>query len=236
MRSKEDRNEGRPQIIGQGLFWAASVLAIIVGALLILCASLLGSSTRDSITLPRPQLTVPVSGTAMGLPTADLNVEVYSDFQCHYCQKFATTIERQFELAYVQTGKARFTYKHVVAFGDQSQLAAEASECAAEQNAFWPYHDALMELGLSPDNSDLTIEKLLSIAQGLGLNVETFRDSLSSHKYKDKVIRDTDEARSLGLTGIPALFINGVKADNAMLISFDKMKQGIDKALAEPER
>jgi len=43
----------------------------------------------------------------------------------------------------VKTGIVRFGYMHMAFLGQESQWAAEASECAADQNAFWPYHDKL---------------------------------------------------------------------------------------------
>jgi protein-disulfide isomerase len=236
MSLREDGSSVRPWIAGLSLFWAASSLAIIIGALLILCAILLGSTGRYSTFLPRNKLTVPISGTTMGLATAIVDVVVYSDFQCHYCQLFATTTERRFELSYIESGKARLTYRYQIAFGDESQLAAEASECAAEQNAFWPFHDALMELHLSPATGDLTIEKLQSIAMEVGLDLEKYNDSLQSRKYRDKVAREDAEGTTLGILSIPALFVDGLKADDSALYSFERLSSVMDKALKEAKR
>jgi protein-disulfide isomerase len=233
---RKDRSEVRPWIAEQGLFWIASSLAIVIGALLILSANFFSGPDRYSTFLPRNKLTVPVSGTTMGLATAAVEVVVYSDFQCHYCQLFATTTERHFELAYIESGKARLTYKYQIAFGEESQLAAEASECAAEQNLFWPFHDALMELRLSPATGDLTIEKLQSIAAEAGLDLERFNDSLESHKYRDRVLRDDAEGTALGFPSIPALYVNGVKANDSALYSFERLRTVMDKTIKEVMR
>ncbi|RME42104.1 MAG: DsbA family protein, partial [Chloroflexi bacterium] len=45
----------------------------------------------------------------------------------------------------MQTGVVRFGYQHFAFLGTESEWAAEASECAGEQNAFWEYHDLLFE-------------------------------------------------------------------------------------------
>lgn len=37
----------------------------------------------------------------------------------------------------------RFGYLQFAVLGQESQWAAEASECAREQQGFWPYHDEL---------------------------------------------------------------------------------------------
>jgi len=57
-------------------------------------------------------------------------------------------VERQLIDEYVATGKARFEYHHYIVVdrivgGNESQRAAEASECANEQGEFWNYHKML---------------------------------------------------------------------------------------------
>jgi len=52
-------------------------------------------------------------------------------------------VERQIEEKHVKTGAVRFGFQHFPFLGDESQWAAEASECAHEQGKFWEYHDLL---------------------------------------------------------------------------------------------
>ena len=78
-----------------------------------------------------------------GDPDAPVTIVEFSDFQCPYCGRFAADAGRQIHEQYVETGLVRFGYQHFAFLGPESQKAAEASECAAEQGAFWPYHDKL---------------------------------------------------------------------------------------------
>jgi len=132
---------------------------------------------------------------------------------------------------YIQTGKARFVIKPVVAFGDESALAAEASHCAAEQDQFWPYYHALMRLELSSSIEDFTIEKAKELAQQIGLNTTMFNESLDSGKYRDKVSQEDAEARGRGFEFIPAFFVNGVQAGEVVEGSFEEFSKVLDAEL-----
>ena len=121
--------------------------------------------------------------------------------------------------------------KPVVAFGDESSLAAEASECAAEQNQFWPYFHALMRLELSSSIEDFTVEKAKELAQELGLNMTLFNESLDSGKYEDTVSQEDAEARSRGFEFIPAFFVNGVQIDSEAAGSFEEFSRILDAEL-----
>ncbi|HEY96352.1 MAG TPA: DsbA family protein [Dehalococcoidia bacterium] len=190
-----------------------------------------GSTTAQSGNTTEPRPGIVVSGMSIGSPSAPVTIVEYTDFQCHYCQKFALEIEPLIDQYYIQTGKVRFVVKPVVAFGDESRLAAEASECASEQNQFWPYYHALMRLGLSSSTEDFTVETAQELAQQLGLNMTLFNESLTSGKFKDKVLQDDAEARGRGFKAIPAFYVNGVLADEIVEGSFEEFSKILDAEL-----
>jgi protein-disulfide isomerase len=190
-----------------------------------------GSTTIQPENTQEPTPTIIVSGMSIGSPSAPVTVVEYTDFQCHYCQQFTLEIAPLIDQYYIRTGKARFVIKPVIAYGNESRLAAEASECAAEQNQFWPYYHALMGLRLSSSAEDFTIEKAKELAQQLGLNMTLFNESLDSGQFKDKVIQGDTEARSLGFDSIPAFFINGIQADSIVNVSFKEFKMVLDAEL-----
>ena len=190
-----------------------------------------GSTTTQSGNTTEPKPGIVVSGMSVGSPSAPVTIVEYTDFQCHYCQKFALEIEPLIDQYYIQAGKVRFVVKPVVAFGDESRLAAEASECAAEQNQFWPYYHALMRLELSSSTGDFTIETAQGLAQQLGLNMTLFNESLTSGKFKEKVLQDDAEARGRGFKVIPAFYVNGVLADEIVEGSFEEFSKILDAEL-----
>jgi protein-disulfide isomerase len=62
----------------------------------------------------------------------------------------------------------RFVYRHMAFLGDESVLAAAASECADEQGRFWEYHDALFSHTAGRGRGVFTTPRLEQYAARLG--------------------------------------------------------------------
>lgn len=147
-----------------------------------------------------------------GVESAPVTVVEFSDFECPFCARFYSPTLSQLLSEYVDTGKVKFVYKHfpLVSIHPHALKAAEASECAAEQGAFWEYHDKLFE-----NQQFLTVQDLKKYAENLGLNTDQFNDCLDSGKYYEKVQQDLSEGQKSGVTGTPAFFINGILLSGA---------------------
>lgn len=109
----------------------------------------------------------------------------------------------------MQAGKVRWGYFSMAFLGPESQWAAEASECAADQGRFWDYHDLLYTRQKGENQGTFSKENLKGFAGELGLDVEAFAACLDSGKYAPQVQADTAFARSLGISGTPAFLVNG---------------------------
>lgn len=134
---------------------------------------------------------------------ARVTVVKYGDFECPYCAQ-AEPIMRQ--LQDEVGGDIRFVWRHLP-LGDvhpHARLAAEASEAAARQNAFWPMHDLLLS-----HQEELSPPDLVRYAEELGLDAEKFQGDLSNHSGASRVAEDMDTADRSGVAGSPTFFING---------------------------
>ena len=81
--------------------------------------------------------------------------------------------------------------------------SAEASECAAEQGKFWPYHDLIFE-----NASKLNGKMLVDLGKQAGLrDMKKFKACVARGKFKSLVREDTEAAGRLGMSGTPAFFI-----------------------------
>ena len=91
-----------------------------------------------------------------------------------------------------------------------AQKAAEASEAAGAQGAFWEYHDALFadQAEWSGLNEADGREFFIDMADDLGLDVEQFTAELDSDMYANYVLSTAEEAASLGMPGTPAAIVN----------------------------
>jgi predicted DsbA family dithiol-disulfide isomerase len=55
----------------------------------------------------------------------------------------------------------------------------------------------------------LGVDDLKKSAEALGLDASRFGDCLDSGKYEDQVAADLRDGRLVGVSGTPAMFING---------------------------
>lgn len=142
---------------------------------------------------------------SMGAADAPVTITEFSDFQCGYCKKFWAETLPKLKESYIETGKARFVYRHFAIFGKPSQAAAEASVCAGEQGKFWPYHDKLFANFGRGFVSEANLKKL---AGEIKLEPGDFAKCLQSTKTKERVERETMTAAYLGGRGTPMFFVN----------------------------
>jgi Na+/H+ antiporter NhaA len=143
-----------------------------------------------------------------GPSEAPVTVVEYGDFECPYCGR-AEPIVRELLADF---GDVRYVWRHLPLSDvhPHAQLAAEASEAAADQGAFWEMHDLLLD-----HQDDLRPQDLVTYAERLGLDLERFRDDLDRHRWASRVEEDVDAADMSGVTGTPTFFINGRKHDGA---------------------
>ncbi|MBU2634536.1 MAG: DsbA family protein [Nanoarchaeota archaeon] len=140
-----------------------------------------------------------------GDANAPVTIIEFSDFQCPFCAKFYTDTLPQITEEYIDTGKVKFIYRDFpLGFHQNAQKAAEAAECAGDQDMFWEMHDMLYE-----NQNALTVADLKQYASDLDLDATEFDECLDSGKYEDEVKDDMAEGSSYGVSGTPAFFING---------------------------
>jgi protein-disulfide isomerase len=129
---------------------------------------------------------------------------------------------------YVASGKVRFVYKHFAILGPESNRTAEASECAAEQDSFWEFHDLIFADQVA-NRSQLNDENLVRFAGQIGLDTETFDECLTSGRYRTQISQESLSVQSLGVRGTPAFLVNGVFISGAQ--PFEVFQQVIEEQL-----
>ena len=190
--------------------------------------------------LQTPSAPVPTSSglTASGRTIGNLNSKVavveFADFQCPICREFAITAEPQIETQYVQTNKISFTYKYfpVVDQGgvSESHWAAEAAECANQQDKFWEYRAKLAAVWTGERVGNFTKANLKKYAADLGLDATKFNPCVDNDQTASIVQTDEAQAQSLGLPGTPSFLING-KFFRNNTIGFDEFARTFDSLL-----
>lgn len=137
-----------------------------------------------------------------GPDDAAVTIVEFSDFECPYCKRVLPTIE---QVKNNFRGQVRFVFRqYPLSMHANAAKAAEASLCANDQGKFWEMHDLLFE-----EQRKLTIADLKDKASRLELDGEVFGECLDSSKYAEQVSTDVVEGSKAGVSGTPAMFVNG---------------------------
>jgi Na+/H+ antiporter NhaA len=133
---------------------------------------------------------------------APVTVVEYGDFECPFCGR-AEPIVRELLRDFADV---RYVWRQLPLSDvhPHAQLAAEATEAAAAQGAFWEMHDLLLAHQEALEPADF-----VRYAEQLNLDVERFADDLRRHAGASRVAEDVDSADLSGVTGTPTFFING---------------------------
>jgi protein-disulfide isomerase len=201
-------------IVGAGcLIAVCAVVALVVGVTYIIPRYL--SPASDIISVEQ-NLRPNATANSMGDLNAPIQMVEFGDFQCPFCERHHVETEPFLVSEYIETGKLHFTYRSagnwVSEFSGtgntESQDAAQAAYCAADQNNFWEMHDALFLNNRDVENQgSFSPRNLINIAESIELDMAEFQNCFDNEKYAERVQQDFDEALSLGVQGTPTFFV-----------------------------
>ncbi len=174
--------------------------------------------------LEEPRVQVAAEGPSKGPADAPVTIVEFSDYQCPYCAKAEATLQ---QLLANYPGKVRLVYRNFpLPSHPQSAKAAEAGVCAAEQDKFWPLHDAMFA---HPEA--LAVPDLKKYARDAGLDGTMFDQCLDSGGGAKSVEKDRQAADKAGVESTPSFFINGRLLAGA--VPYDQLRQIVDEELAK---
>jgi protein-disulfide isomerase len=139
-----------------------------------------------------------------GSERAPVTVVVFADFQCPHCRAEAPKLRKAIDQF---RGRAKLVYKHYplsIPGHERAKVAAIATEAAHEQGKFWEMHDLVFE-----NQHDLSDANIRKWAQQIGLDMAKFDASFKAQKGKAVVDKDKADGEKLGISGTPAVYVNG---------------------------
>lgn len=222
-RQARRRRRGRPQTRARavrarlrnwGFLGAVVVLTFAVIVLIAVGAALQGDDGGGGASGCPPELPIdgPVREAVLGDPDAPLTIVEYSDFQCGFCGRAAREIVPRMESEFIDDGRARLVFKHYPVLGQESIWAAEAAECAGDQDQFWEYHDKLF----ANQAGAFSQSDLKRFAEDLGLDTTAFNECLDSRKYEAKVSNDCAAGyRDDDVAGTPMFLVGDTRIEGA---------------------
>ena len=160
---------------------------------------------------------------ARGPAGAPVTIIEFSDFECPFCSRVVPSID---EAVKTYGDQLRVVFRQFpLNIHPRAQKAAEASLCANEQGKFWQMHDLMFG-----EQKKLELADLKAKAGSLGVDQAKFDQCLDGGKYAAQISADLADGQKVGVTGTPAIFINGRAISGA--VPFADLAKVIDDELS----
>ncbi len=179
---------------------------------------------KVAIAIEPPKVDVSVDDDpVLGNKDALVTIIEFSDFECPYCRRVQPTLKR---LMKEYEGQVRLVFRDFpLSFHKNAQKAAEAAQCAGDQDKFWPYHDKLFE------QTALAPKDLKKYASELELDMDKFNACLDGDKYAQEVKADMQDGQNAGVNSTPSFFVNGQPLNGA--VPYERFQELVEAAIAQ---
>jgi len=162
-----------------------------------------------------------------GAPEPLVTIVEFSDFECPFCSKLASTLE---SVVARYPEDVRLVFKQFpLGMHARAEPAARATVAAHAQGKFWEMHDKLFA-----DRTKLADADIRRYAQEIGLDVAKFEKDLADPSTQAKVAAEMNEGRVLEVASTPTFFVNGRKVQGAKDI--DAIVQIVEEERATANR
>jgi protein-disulfide isomerase len=155
----------------------------------------------------RVKLEKGVNGPTKGPAKAPVMIVEFSDMQCPHCKQVAPTVEQLL----TQEPNAHFVFQNFpLPNHNWAEKAADYVDCVgrASNGAVWKFIAKTFEQqeSITEANAD---EKLKAIATESGANADQIAACAAKPDTKARIQASLALGKSVGVTGTPAIFING---------------------------
>lgn len=135
----------------------------------------------------------PVAGNAAG----DVTMVEFFDYRCSFCRRVVSSVQALLD----EDQGLRVVFKELPVLGEDSVRAARAALASQKQDAYMPFHFALMGA------DDLSEEGILKIAGDLGMDTERLLADMYRPEVDQAIEANYQLANLLGIEGTPAFVI-----------------------------
>jgi protein-disulfide isomerase/uncharacterized membrane protein len=180
-----------------------------------------------------PEEQVPFDSRDPQIGDGPVELVMFSSFECPGCRIVCDYLHQATD---IYKDKLKIVFKHYplgTACNPRMEqdkyphacAAALAAEAAKQENAFWPFHDALLAADLSEPNDPVG-----RVAQETGLTLATFDELRKAEITKKKLQEDIELGNRLGVEGTPTIFINGRRLKHYSLQAIDLVIAAVTNA------
>ena len=187
------------------LFAVLALAGVGVLAYLLLKPSTISIPVNVTI---QPSDTSGFHGYVKGSKDAPVEITEFADYQCPFCQTFATLQMPTIEDRLINSGRLRWRYRDFPLQQHQfSRLAAHSAACADEQGKYWAQHEQIYqgqsEWAAARDAGPF----FRNYARTVGLDLGRYDSCMKSGKYAGRIQASYNEGVQLGVSSTPTLLI-----------------------------
>ena len=187
------------------VFGAVAVIGL--GALAYLTTRPQTVSIPANVTI-QPSDTSGFRGYLKGSPDAPVEITEFADYQCPFCQTFATLQMPTIEERLIKTGRLRWRYRDFpLQQHSFSRLAAHSAACADEQGKYWEQHKRIYEGQTEWATTRDAAPMFRRYAQAGGLDLRRYDACMKAGKYAGRIQASLDEGIQLGVNSTPTLLV-----------------------------
>jgi len=166
----------------------------------------------------------------VGNKKAAVTLMEFGEYESEDCAKANEVVKQLLEK---YDGKIRFNFRHfpLTKIHQRSQKAGEAAIAAAQDGKFWEMHNALFANRFNLGTTSLKLH-----ARDAGVTRKQLLEELVDSTYGWHIHDDIQYGKKLGVTEIPAFFVNGERVIGKVTV--ENLSKAIDEALkkAKPKK
>jgi protein-disulfide isomerase len=156
----------------------------------------------------QPSDTSGFRGYVLGSPDAPVEITEFADYQCPFCQTFATLQMPTIEQRLINTGRVRWRYRDFpLQQHPFARLAAHSAACADEQRKYWEQHRRLYEGQQEWAESRNAAPVFRQYAQAAGLDLGRYDACMKAGKYAGRIQASLNEGIQVGVSSTPTLLV-----------------------------
>ncbi|MDQ0207581.1 DsbA family protein [Alkalicoccobacillus murimartini] len=176
----------------------------------------------------------PIKGEA----DAQITITEFGDYKCPSCKAWDEEILPKLDKEFIQTGQVNLVYVNTLFHGQESGLAALASESvwANHPESFWAFHSGIYREQpdiQSHDDPWVTPETLIDVAHSLDseIDLENLAIDMIEQTYVDYVQRDMALVEKYEVSQTPTIMVDNLKLEDPF--NYEQLKKAIEQKLEE---
>lgn len=147
-------------------------------------------------------------GYLKGSPEAPVEITEFADYQCPFCQTFATLQMPTIEERLINTGRLRWRYRDFpLQQHPFARLAAHSAACADEQGKYWEQHRRIYEGQAEWAGVRDAGPLFRQYAQASGVDLGRYDACMKAGKYAGRIQASLDEGLQVGVNSTPTLLV-----------------------------